>query len=191
MTNNIDQLLRDLDLAKYINIFLESEIGLQDLSHLTDADLKVLGIPLGPRRRLLAASAALGRPTLAEPFKRSQAERRHLTVLFSDLVGSTERSARFDLEEMSAIIRGYQNAVAREIERFGGYVARNMGDGVLAYFGYPKAHKDDAERAVHAGLGLVDAVSKLAIPGIERLRARVGIATGPVVVGELIGEGTA
>ena len=114
-----------------------------------------------------------------------------MTVLFSDLVGSTELSARFDPEEMSTVIRAYQNAVAREIKRFDGHIAKYMGDGVLAYFGYPRAHEDDAERAVRAGLGVVDEVGKLEVPGIDRLRARVGIATGPVVVGELIGEGTA
>ena len=114
-----------------------------------------------------------------------------MTILFSDLVGSTELSARFDPEEMSTIIHGYQNAVAREIGRFEGHIADYRGDGVLAYFGYPKAHEDDAERAVRAGLGLVDAVSKVTIPGGETLIARVGIATGAVVVGELIGEGAA
>ncbi|MBV8091589.1 MAG: AAA family ATPase, partial [Alphaproteobacteria bacterium] len=195
MANDIEQWLRGLDLAKYVDVFTENEVGLQDVLHLTDDDLKALGLPLGPRRRLLAAAAALVEPTAGEtsdePGARSQAERRQLTVLFSDLVGSTELSARFDPEEMSTVIRAYQNAVAREIKRFDGHVAKYMGDGVLAYFGYPKAHEDDAERAVRAGLGLVDAVCKLAVPGIDSLRARVGIATGSVVVGELIGEGAA
>ena len=193
MANDLEQWLRGLDLAKYVAAFTENEVGLQDLPHLTDDDLKALGLPLGPRRRLLAAAAALVKPIAVaapdEPATRSQAERRQLTVLFSDLVGSTELSARFDPEEMSTIIRGYQNAVAREIKRFEGHVAKYMGDGVLAYFGYPKAHEDDAERAVRAALGLVDAVSQVTIPGGETLFARVGIATGAVVVGELIGEG--
>jgi class 3 adenylate cyclase/predicted ATPase len=195
MANDIERWLRGLDLAKYIDAFKGNEVGLQDLPHLTDDDLKALGLPLGPRRRLLAAAAALVGPIAAEashePAARSQAERRQLTVLFSDLVGSTELSARFDPEEMSIIIRGYQNAVAREIKRLEGHIAKYMGDGVLAYFGYPKAHEDDAERAVRAGLGLVEAVSKVTIPGGETLLARVGIATGAVVVGELIGEGAA
>ena len=195
MANDIERWIRGLDLAKYVDAFAENEVGLQDLPHLTDEDLKALGLPLGPRRRLLAAAAALVEPIAAEasnePVARSQAERRQVTVLFSDLVGSTELSARFDPEEMSAVIRAYQNAVAREIKRFDGHIAKYMGDGVLAYFGYPKAHEHDAERAVRAGLGVVDALDKLAIAGIERLRARVGIATGPVVVGELIGEGMA
>ena len=195
MANHIDQWLRGLDLAKYVDVFLENEVGLQDVAHLTEDDLKALGLPLGPRRRLLAAASALADPISAkasdEPHARSQAERRQLTVLFSDLVGSTELSARFDPEEMSTIIRAYQNAVAREIKRFEGHIAKYMGDGVLAYFGYPKADEHDAERAVRAGLGLVDAVSKVTIPGGETLFARVGIATGAVVVGELIGEGVA
>jgi len=193
VANDLEQWLRGLNLAKYVAAFTENEVGLQDLPHLTDDDLKALGLPLGPRRRLLAAAAALVKPIAVaapdEPATRSQAERRQLTVLFSDLVGSTELSARFDPEEMSTIIRGYQNAVAREIKRFEGHVAKYMGDGVLAYFGYPKAHEDDAERAVRAALGLVDAVSQVTIPGGETLFARVGIATGAVVVGELIGEG--
>ncbi len=195
MANEIEQWLDELDLIKYVDIFKENEVGLRDLPHLTDDDLKTLGIPLGPRRRLLAAAAALAQQiavdTSDRPAMRSQAERRQLTVLFSDLVGSTELSTRFDPEEMSTIIRGYHNAVAREISRFEGHIARFMGDGVLAYFGYPKAHEDDAERAVRAGLGVVDAVNKLTIPGGEMLAARVGIATGAVVVGELIGEGEA
>ena len=195
MANEIEQWLGELDLAEYVDAFKEHEVGLRDLPHLTDDDLKTLGLPLGPRRRLLAAAAALAKQIAAaasdEPATRSQAERRQLTVLFSDLVGSTELSTRFDPEEMSTIIRGYHNAVTREIRRFEGHIANYRGDGVLAYFGYPKAHEDDAERAVRAGLGVVDAVSKVTIPGRETQSARVGILTGAVVVGELIGEGAA
>jgi class 3 adenylate cyclase len=176
VANDVEQWLRGLDLAKYVDAFAENEVGLYDLPHLTDDDLKALGLPLGPRRRLLAAAAALVAPIAGEasdePAARSQAERRQLTVLFGDLVGSTELSTRFDPEEMSAVIRAYQNAVAREIKRFDGHIARYLGDGVLAYFGYPRAHEDDAERAVRAGLGIVDAVGKLTTPGLERLRAR-------------------
>jgi class 3 adenylate cyclase/predicted ATPase len=195
MANEIEHWLGELGLAKYVAAFKEHEVSLHDLPFLTDDDLKTLGLPLGPRRRLLAAAAGLAKPgagdTPDKPAMRPPAERRQLTVLFSDLVGSTELSGRFDPEEMSAIIRAYHNAVAREIRRFEGHIARFMGDGVLAYFGYPKAHEDDAERAVRAGLGLVDAVGKVTIPGGETLIARVGIATGDVVVGELIGEGAA
>ena len=118
------------------------------------------------------------------------AERRQLTVLFCDLVGSTALSGELDPEEMGAVIRAYQNAVAGEIARFEGHVAKFMGDGVLAYFGWPQAHEDDAERAVRAGLALVRAVAGLAAAG-RPLAARIGIATGLVVVGELVGEGEA
>ena len=135
----------ELDLAKYVDVFVESEISLRDLPHLTDDDLKALGLPLGPRRRLLAAAAALAEQmpagTSEEAQTRTQAGRRQLTVLFSDLVGSTELSTRFDPEDMSAIIRAYHSAVTDEIKRFDGHVARYMGDGVLAYFGYPAAYR--------------------------------------------------
>ena len=111
--------------------------------------------------------------------------------MFVDLVGSTALSARLDPEDMRDVIRGYQNAVAGEITRFEGNVAKFMGDGVLAYFGYPRAHEDEAERAVRAGLAITGAIGRLSNPSGEALSARVGIATGLVVVGDLVGEGTA
>ena len=120
-----------------------------------------------------------------------QAERRQLTVMFVDLVGSTALSARLDPEEMREVLRAYQNTVTGEIARFDGHVAKLMGDGVLAYFGWPRAHEDDAERAVRAGLAIAEAVGRLATPAGEPLAARVGIATGLVVVGDLVGEGAA
>ena len=120
-----------------------------------------------------------------------QAERRQLTVMFVDLVGSTALSARLDPEEMREVLRAYQNTVTGEIARFDGHVAKLMGDGVLAYFGWPRAHEDDAERAVRAGLAIVEAVGRLSTPAGEPLAARVGIATGLVVVGDLVGEGAA
>ena len=120
----------------------------------------------------------------------SQAERRQLTVMFCDLVGSTELSARLDPEDLREVIGAYHRTVAAAVTRFDGFVAKYMGDGVLAYFGYPQAHEDDAERAVRAGLGLIDAVARLDIRSVD-LQARVGISTGLVVVGDLIGEGSA
>jgi class 3 adenylate cyclase len=120
---------------------------------------------------------------------RSEAEQRQLTVLFCDLVGSTALSARLDPEDMGAVIRAYQGATAAVVERFEGHVARYLGDGVLAYFGWPQAHEDDAERSARAGLELVDAVARLEPDAKTRLRARTGIATGQVVVGDLVGEG--
>jgi class 3 adenylate cyclase len=124
-------------------------------------------------------------------FAKAEAERRQLTVLFCDLVGSTELAARLDPEDMGQVFRAYHRACTGAVERWGGHVAKYMGDGVLAYFGWPQAHEDDAERAVRAGLELPDDVGKLHTPAGKNLAARVGIATGLVMVGELIGEGAA
>src|SRR5262249_43101110 len=149
---------------------------------------------LGDRRKLLAAIAELAgavpaapQPTLAEPQPHDVAERRQLTVLFCDLVGSTALAARLDPEDLRDVIGAYHRCVADAVGRFGGFVAKYMGDGVLVYFGYPQAHEDDAEQAVRAGLALVDAVGQL--PAAEPLRVRIGIGTGEVVVGDLITSG--
>jgi class 3 adenylate cyclase len=165
---------------------------------LTDQDLKELGVSLGHRRKMLRAIAELAGPTtpqptaLTEPKPQDFAERRQLTVMFCDLVGSTALSARLDPEDLRGIIDAHHRCCTELIERSGGFVAKYMGDGVLAYFGYPQAHEHDAERAVRAGLALVEAVPKLetAIAGTS-LQVRVGIATGLVVVGDLIGSGEA
>jgi class 3 adenylate cyclase len=173
-------------------------IDLSVLPDLTDRDLKELGIVLGDRRKILRAIADLEGIKVAQkpaglseisppPTTRDTAERRQVTVLFSDLVGSTALSARMDPEDLREIISAYQKCVARIVQRFGGYVAKYMGDGVLVYFGYPQAHEDDAERAVRAGLELVAAVGDLKTHAA--LQMRVGIATGLVVVGDLIGSG--
>jgi class 3 adenylate cyclase/tetratricopeptide (TPR) repeat protein len=172
------------------------QIDLDVLPELTEDDLKDLGIALGPRRRLLKAIAdarAQPSPALpagAEPVVDS-AERRQLSVLFVDLVGSTALSQRRDPEEMRQIVRRYQNAVSGEVARFDGYLAKFMGDGVLAYFGWPKAHEDEAERAVRAAMAAVAAVGELRTGDGVGLAARAGIATGLVVVGDLIGHGAA
>ena len=157
-------------------------IDVSVLRYLTDQDLKNIGIPLGHRRKILAAISS-------EPDPQDAAERRQVTVMFSDLVGSTALSARMDPEDLREIISAYQKCVAETVQRFDGFVARYMGDGVLVYFGYPRAHEDDAERAVRAGLELVSAVT--ALKSRVPLQTRVGIATGLVVVGELIGSGDA
>ena len=142
--------------------------------------------------KLMADIGAAARLKAAEPkHSASLAERRHLTVMFCDLVGSTALSARLDPEEMREVLHAYQNAVAGEVERFDGQVAKFMGDGVLAYFGWPRAHEDDAERAVRASLAAVEAVSRLPTPPAEALAARAGIATGLVVVGDVVGKGAA
>jgi len=200
---DIDEWLRRLGLARYAEIFRSSDIGLDVLPDLTDADLTGLGMSLGDRRRLLRAAMILrsqdsghcangGPPgTHGEvPTSRaSDAERRYLTVLFVDLVGSTALSTQLDAEDYRELIAGYENRVAAVVERLGGFVAQYIGDGVLTYFGYPCAHEDDPERAIRAGLDAVAAVRGLETVAGIALRIRVGIATGLVVVGDLLGEG--
>jgi class 3 adenylate cyclase/predicted ATPase len=206
MAVDVGAWLRGLGLERYAEAFRDAEITPETLPELTDADLRELGLPLGPRKLVLKAIRDLAHVPASEPRAEasrtdtkpdtasipSQAERRQLTVMFVDLVGSTALSARLDPEEMRSVLLAYQNAVAGEIARFGGHMAKLMGDGVLAYFGWPRADEDEAERAVRAGLAVVEAVAGLTAPdGAELLAARVGIATGLVVVGELVGEGTA
>ncbi|HEY5789629.1 MAG TPA: adenylate/guanylate cyclase domain-containing protein, partial [Gammaproteobacteria bacterium] len=193
---NIEQWLDGLGLAQYAPAFLANDIDAALLPTLDDDDLRELGIAsLGHRKRLLAAIAALAEhrpaPARAKPASRQEAERRQLTLLFCDLVGSTALSARLDPEEMGTLIRGYHEVATARIEAWGGQVAKYLGDGVLAYFGWPQAREDDAERAVHAGLELVSAVAALTDPDGSQLAARVGIATGLVLVGEVIGHGSA
>jgi class 3 adenylate cyclase len=190
--------LEKLGLEQYAQRFAENDIDFDLLTDLTDQDLKELGVAsLGHRRRLLRAIAELNVPQkgTAQPGSAGEipitphdtAERRQVTVMFSDLVGSTALSARMDPEDLREVISVYQKSVAEAVRRFGGFVAKYMGDGVLVYFGYPEAHEDDAERAVRAGLELIAAVTALKAPVL--LRTRVGIATGLVVVGDLIGSG--
>lgn len=191
--------LRQLGLERYETAFRDNEIDAEILPRLTADDLKEMGVAaVGHRRKLLDAIAALAAPSLqtnvkapAPPRRSSEAERRQLTVMFVDLVGSTQLSGGLDPEDMRQVITAYQNAVAGEISRVDGHVAKFMGDGVLAYFGWPHAHEDDAERAVRAGLAIARAVARLKTPGGAPLSARTGIATGLVVVGDLIGEGAA
>ena len=184
--------LRGLGLEKYAPAFDENAINWDVLSELTTDDLKDIGVAaVGDRRRLLAAIAALaGGASPAAPERSSpsaEAERRQLTVMFCDLVGSTPLSARFDPEDLSKLIGAYQRTVAETVARFAGSVARYLGDGVLVLFGHPQAHEDDAERAVRAGLAVVDAIAGLRTR--EQLHVRLGIASGLVVVGDLIGQG--
>jgi class 3 adenylate cyclase len=190
--------LDQLGLGQYAERFAENDITVAILPDLTDQDLKELGVAsLGHRRQLLRAigernrlEQGAPRPAIS-PASRvapyDTAERRQVTVMFSDLVGSTALSTRMDPEDLREVISGYQKCVAETVGRFGGFVAKYMGDGVLVYFGYPQAHEDDAERAVRAGLELAAAVSGLKTHAA--LQARVGIATGLVVVGDLIGSG--
>jgi class 3 adenylate cyclase/predicted ATPase len=187
--------LEEIGLGEYAPQFAAHAIDGDILAALTDEHLKELGLPLGDRLRLLRAiadrCAGRGAPGREADGPSPDAERRHLTIMFVDLVGSTVLSARLDPEELREVIRAYHETVTAEIGRFQGHVAKLMGDGVLAYFGWPKAHEDEAERAVRAGLAVVEAVGRLATPAVQALSARIGVATGLVVVGDLIGEGEA
>jgi class 3 adenylate cyclase len=187
-----------LGLSEYAQRFAENDIDFTILSDLTDQDLEKIGIAsLGHRRKLLRAIAtlkniekgtsAMAVGSSAAPLTLDSAERRQVTVMFSDLVDSTALSARMDPEDLRELISAYQKCVAETVHQFDGFVARYMGDGVLAYFGYPQAHEDDAERAVRAGLELSGALARLNTR--TSLHTRIGIATGLVVVGELIGSG--
>ena len=195
---DIEKWLRGLELQQYAVTFRDNAIDAEILPELTDVDLEKLGVVLGHRKRLLKAIAALAAPVAATqatsvgsaPSHGHDAERRQLTVMFCDLVGSTALSARLDPEDMREIVGAYHRCCADLITKAGGFVARYMGDGVLAYFGYPQAHEHDAERAVRAGLALVEAVPKLKTAASAPLQVRVGIATGLVVVGDLIGDGS-
>src|SRR5262252_4674148 len=161
--------LNTLGLEQYAQRFAENDIDVSVLRHITDADLEKIGVSLGHRRKMLAAIAELQAATSpkpepvteVEPKPQDIGERRQVTVMFSDLVGSTAMSARMDPEDLREVISAYQKCAAEPVQRFGGFVAKYMGDGVLAYFGYPQAHEDDAERAVRAGLELVSAVAQL------------------------------
>jgi class 3 adenylate cyclase/predicted ATPase len=212
MSMDIADWLRRLGLEQYAPAFAVNDIDAEVVPELTAEDLIGLGITsIGHRRKLLAAIAALREaPPVGSPLPLphpplpglgpgitaegrvgagSEAERRQLTVMFCDLVGSTLLASRLDPEDLREIVGAYHRCVAETVARFSGFVAKYMGDGVLVYFGYPEAHEDDAERAVRAGLAVIDAVGRLQTP--EPLKARIGIATGLVVVGDLIGEGAA
>ncbi|MGA9440659.1 MAG: adenylate/guanylate cyclase domain-containing protein, partial [Pseudolabrys sp.] len=191
--------LKKLGMSEYAQRFAENDIDMAVLPDLTDQHLKDLGVSLGHRLKMLRAirdlsnvSAAVTAPSALvdiEPTRRDDAERRQLTVMFTDLVGSTALSTTLDPEDLRSVIGAYHKCVAETVARFDGFVARYMGDGVLIYFGYPHAHEDDAERAVRAGLATIEAIGNLGIQ--EPLRVRIGVATGLVVVGDLVGAGEA
>jgi class 3 adenylate cyclase len=199
---DIEAWLRGLGLERYSPAFRNNDIDSDVLRSLTAEDLRDIGIAsVGHRRRLLDAIASLAdeiAPANATSDRQqevlvglaSAAERRQLTVMFCDLVGSTPLSSQLDPEDLREVIAAYHRAVAAVVTRLDGFVSRYMGDGVLVYFGYPQAHEDDAERAVWAGLGAIDAVRRLDVKSVK-LQARVGIATGLVVVGDVIGAGPA
>src|SRR5262249_2261703 len=187
--------LQSLGLGQYEAVFRGDAIEADVLHGLTEGHIREMGLPLGARLKLLKAISALApgaepiglTPVIAPAGPPADtAERRQVTVMFADLVGSTALSARMDPEDLREVISAYQKCAAKAVRRFGGFVARYMGDGVLVYFGYPEAHEDDAERAVRAGLDLIAAIIALKTPA--SLQTRVGIATGLVIVGDLTGS---
>src|SRR6266550_3582410 len=198
----LQELLKELGLQQYAGVLADNDIDFDILSDLTESDLEKLGLSLGHRRKLLRAIAALqtapngtqaanlseAPPTTIET---QEAERRQVTVLFSDLVDSTALANAIDPEDMSTLIRRYQDACAGAIARFDGFIAKFMGDGVLAYFGYPQAQEDAAERSVYAALAIIESLRQLKGPGDRAFETRIGIATGVVVIGDIIGSGVA
>jgi class 3 adenylate cyclase/predicted ATPase len=199
--DELEKWLTRLGLSALAPKLRANDVDLEVLPALTEADLQTLGLSLGHRRKLLKAAASLAglsspssspTPSIGQKEGPSaSAERRHLTVMFVDLVGSTALSARLDPEDMREIIGAYHRCCAEEIAKAGGFVAKYMGDGVLAYFGYPQAHEDDAEQAVRSAFALIKAVPDLQVVHDAVLQVRLGIATGLVVVGDLVGEGDA
>jgi class 3 adenylate cyclase/predicted ATPase len=177
----IEELLGSLGLERYVELFDRNEIDLDTLRVLTEADLDELGLPFGPRKRLLRAVAGEARAEVVEPTP-GVSERRQLTVLFCDMVGFTELATRLDPEVLHTVIRTYEDTCAACIARFDGYVYNRLGDGVIAFFGYPLAHEGAAERAVRAGLDIVATLRDLDVAHAGRLRVRVGIATGVVLI---------
>src|SRR5262252_2937199 len=205
MADDIAEWLRELGVGKYVETFCANDIDIRAARYLTEGDLRELGVSLGHRKIVLAAIALLGvaappsnsatvaTPRVTTAAERSgqaeQAERRLVSVLFCDLVGSTALARRLDPEDMRVLLRSYQDRVAGAVTRYGGHIAQYLGDGVMAFFGWPRAYEDQAERAVRAGLEALEAVQTLGIVGGLHVQARVGIATGRVVVGDLSSAG--
>src|SRR5215472_929327 len=188
---DVTEWLQSLGLGRYAPDFAEHKVNRDVLPKLTVADLREIGVTaVGDRRRLLEAIGNLPTNEIATGAVSGEAERRQLTVMFCDLVNSMALATHLDPEDLREVIAAYHRTVTETVVKFDGFVARYMGDGVLVYFGYPRAHEDDPERAVRAGLRLVEAVGRLDF-SLVKLQVRVGIATGLVVVGDLLGEGSA
>ena len=191
---DLEEWLRARGLERYAAAFEAAEVDLETLPHLTDEDLKEIGLPLGPRRRILAAGGATGASPPAvgpEPSPASSPERRQITVMFVDLVGSTRLSVEVDPEVLADLLKQYKDLVTQEIVAAGGHVAKYLGDGALAFFGWPHAREDAAECSVRCGFEVIDQVRHIRGPDGAPLECRIGIATGLVVVGGEAGEGTA
>lgn len=186
--------LEALGLGKYAGAFRAHDVGFDALCRLTDTDLKELGLSLGHRRTLQAAIEQLqpriaARGPAAAALSSGPGERRQITVMFCDLVGSSELSVRFDPEDLRGLIHAYYSACCRIIEESGGFVARIIGDGILAYFGYPKAREDAAECAIRAGLGIAKSMRSERLDGKDRIDVRIGLATGVSVISDMVGIG--
>ena len=194
MGASISDWLKEIGLEKYAGLFLENDVDLATLEILTDDDLKELGLPFGPRKRLLAARQMAERQTAqsavaaAPVIPTSDGERRQLTVLFCDIVGFTEVAQRVDPEVLRSIVRRYEDACAVCIAHYDGYVYQKLGDGIVAFFGYPLAHEGEASRAIRAGLEILEAIASLEVPEVGRIRIRIGINSGIVVVGHAEGN---
>lgn len=184
--------LKTIGLEQYASLFVENEVDFATLQVLTDGDLKELGLPFGPRKRILSAVADVksAGETQSKAARRTpeglgvigDSERRQLTVLFCDMVGFTELASRVDPEILQAVIRRYEDICAVCITRYEGYVFQRLGDGIVAFFGFPLAHEGEAERAVRAGLEIIESLARTVIPEVGYLQVRIGIATGVVVV---------
>lgn len=195
--------LAQIGLERYATAFEENEVDLTVLPYLTDEDLRELGLSLGARRKLTAALTAEGsqhlepadRDAVALPRREEAptpaAERRHVTVMFCDIVGSTSLATRLGGEETRHVLRAFQDLCAGVVTRYGGFIARFMGDGILVYFGYPQAHENDAERAVGAGIDIIDGIRMAPVLREQEVAVRIGVASGEVIVGDIIGEGAA
>lgn len=196
---DLQRWLEKIGLAQYADLFAKNDVDWGILPELNEHDLEKLGVSMGHRKRLIKAISHAFSNSLQAPTAPAEsgsaptatAERRHLTVFMCDLVGSTSLSTRLDPEDLRRILLEFQRSCADAIRRYEGHIARLMGDGVLAYFGFPTAHEDDAERAVKSALQIVESIPALIVPIAERLQVRIGIASGLVVVGDLIGEGPA
>ena len=198
-----EDVLERLGLGKYAEAFTQGAIDWDVFPSLDHEILKEVGVkPPGDRLRILNASKASGKATITEDVNSpsdltaapvtphvEDAERRHLTVMFCDLVGSTALSASMDPEDYRDVLGSYQTAASSAIKRYDGYIARYMGDGLLVYFGYPQAHEDDAERAIRTGIDIIDNVADLSVRSGRGLQVRIGVSTGMVVVGDIVGEG--
>jgi class 3 adenylate cyclase len=191
--HSIAEWLASIGLGEYAERFAENAVDFAVLRDLTEQDLKDLGVKLGHRRKMLRAISELDQAAhvpaalaATKPSARQEAERRQLSILFCDLVGSTALTARLDAEDMWRVIASYHDCISDVVNRYGGKIARYMGDGVLIYFGYPQAREDDAVQAVRAALVLVDAIATLKTNVDAALQARIGLATGTVVVSELL-----